>query len=145
MGNMPHFEVSYQGKKFKSSEHLFQWLRYRGHSRIQKRIREHKNSLYMKKTVHTPSEYLIRPLNQKRDKRRMMICLRAKVKAYPWMAKRLLLTGNAVIIENVSKRPRGSGMVWGAAWDPERGAWLGHNWLGRAWMKLRTELRRARR
>jgi predicted NAD-dependent protein-ADP-ribosyltransferase YbiA (DUF1768 family) len=61
------------------------------------------------------------------------------------MAKRLIATGNAVIVENVTgPRSRGSGKVWGAAWDSHKRQWQGHDWLGRLWMKLRTELRRRR-
>ena len=141
MGNMPHFGVVHRGVKYKSSEHLFQSLRYQGHPRIQKQIRQHRNSLYMKKTIHRRNVHLIAPIDPEKDKARMLLCLRAKVAAHPWMARRLVATGNAVIIENVSKRPRGSGKVWGAAWDRSRGEWQGHNWLGRTWMKLRTELR----
>ena len=143
MGNMPHFEVEHQSVKYKSSEHLFQSLRYKGHPRIQRQIRGHPNSLYMKKTVHRRSVHLIAPLDPKQDKERMLVCLRAKVAAHPWMAKRLVATGNAMIIENVSRRPRGSGKVWGAAWDRRRKEWQGHNWLGRLWMKLRAELCRS--
>ena len=84
MGNMPHFEVEHQGVRYKSSEHLFQSLRYEGHPRIQKRIREHPNSLYMKKTVHKRSVHLIDPLDPKEDRERMLVCLRAKVAAHPW-------------------------------------------------------------
>lgn len=141
LGNMPHFAVEHRGVKYKSTEHLFQSLRYEGHPRIQKRIRTHPNSLYMKKTVHKRSVHLIDPIDPKRDKERMLLCLRAKVTAHPWMVRRLLATEDAVIIENVTKRPRGSGKVWGAAWDRSKRLWEGHNWLGRAWMKLRTELR----
>ena len=73
----------------------------------------------------------------------MLITLRAKVAAHPWMARKLVATGKALIIEDVTRRPRGSGMVWGAARDKEKREWRGHDWLGRLWMKLRTELRRS--
>lgn len=141
MGNMAHFAVKHRGVTYKSPEHLFQSLRYEGHPRIQKQIREHPNSLYMKKTVHRRSVRLITPLDPKQDKERMLITLRAKVAAHPWMARKLVATGKALIIEDVTRRPRGSGMVWGAALDEEKKEWRGHDWLGRLWMKLRTELR----
>jgi predicted NAD-dependent protein-ADP-ribosyltransferase YbiA (DUF1768 family) len=94
----------------------------------------------MKKTVHRRSVHLIDPIDPKKDRERMLVCLRAKVKAHPWMATRLIATGNAVIVENVRRRERGSGKVWGAAWNVHKRQWQGHNWLGRLWMKLRTEL-----
>jgi predicted NAD-dependent protein-ADP-ribosyltransferase YbiA (DUF1768 family) len=84
---------------------------------------------------------LIAPLDPKRDKERMLITLKAKVAAHPWMAQELVATGNALIIEDVTRRPHGSGMVWGAAWDKQKREWRGHDWLGRLWMKLRTDLR----
>lgn len=144
LGNMPHFAVWHRGVHYKSSEHLFQSLRYGGHPRIQRQIRDHPNSLYMKRTVHRRSVHLIDPIDPKEDRERMLVCLKAKVKAHPWMAKRLIATGNAVIIENVTgPRSRGSGKVWGAAWDSHKRQWQGHDWLGRLWMKLRTELRRS--
>ena len=57
--------------------------------------------------------------------------LRMKIDQHPYVRENLLETGNAELIEDSSKDS-----FWG------RGPrWKGFNYLGRLWMKLRSELR----
>lgn len=42
------------------------------------------------------------------------------------------------IVEDCTKRQRGSGLFWGAALID--GKWQSQNWLGQLWMELREEL-----
>jgi len=69
--------------------------------------------------------------------------LRLKLRHHPELKQMLLDTGNETIIEDVSRRPGGSGKFWGAAWQD--GQWVGENVLGKTWMKLRDRLRIRRR
>lgn len=51
----------------------------------------------------------------------------------------MLETGNAVIIEDCTKRNREAARIWGQV--KVNGKWVGQNILGQLWMELRTELR----
>ncbi len=45
----------------------------------------------------------------------MKVCLKLKLEQHPELRDRLLATGDDEIIEDCSKRKRGSGLFWGAA------------------------------
>ena len=77
------------------------------------------------------------------DVNNMRVCLKLKVEQHPELRDRLLATGDAEIIEDCSKRKRGSGLFWGAAL--EEGVWEGANMLGKLWMELRDEARCSQR
>jgi predicted NAD-dependent protein-ADP-ribosyltransferase YbiA (DUF1768 family) len=68
----------------------------------------------------------------------MALVLWLKVKQHPELKTLLLETGDARLIEDVTKRMGGSGLFWGAA-RMEWG-WVGENHLGRLWQDLRTDL-----
>jgi hypothetical protein len=68
----------------------------------------------------------------------MRLCLRLKVEQHPELAEALLETGDELIVEDCTKRQRGTGLLWGAALVD--GQWLGENWLGKLWMELRASL-----
>lgn len=69
----------------------------------------------------------------------MEAVLHAKLRDHPVLRAALHETGSAVLIEDVSARPSESGLFWGMRCTPA--GWLGHNQLGRLWMKLREESR----
>jgi predicted NAD-dependent protein-ADP-ribosyltransferase YbiA (DUF1768 family) len=69
----------------------------------------------------------------------MIICLRLKLNQHFKLKEMLMLTGDSIIIEDSSKRPNESGLIWGAALID--GEWVGKNVLGKLWMNLREELR----
>ena len=69
----------------------------------------------------------------------MRLVLRLKLQAHPSLASQLLATGSARLVEDCSRRAKGSGLFWGAAL--RNGQWVGENWLGRLWMELRDSLR----
>jgi predicted NAD-dependent protein-ADP-ribosyltransferase YbiA (DUF1768 family) len=73
------------------------------------------------------------------DLERMRICLRLKINQHNNLKEMLLLTGDAMIIEDSSKRLNVSGLFWGAA--KIVGEWVGRNKLGILWMDLREELK----
>jgi len=54
LGNMSPHPVSYEGRLFKTSEHLFQWKRYDGYPEIQKELlaQESPMGLKMKAKKH---------------------------------------------------------------------------------------------
>ena len=73
------------------------------------------------------------------DNMRMVLRLKFKWNCNP-LERDLLATGDRFIVEDCSKRPRGSGLFWGAKRLPD-GTWDGTNMLGQLLMELRTEIR----
>jgi predicted NAD-dependent protein-ADP-ribosyltransferase YbiA (DUF1768 family) len=73
------------------------------------------------------------------DLEMMRLCLRLKIEQHEDLKKLLLATGDKVIVEDCSARPRGDAFYWG--WANINGQWVGENWLGRLWMDLRDNLR----
>lgn len=69
----------------------------------------------------------------------MKLCLRLKIEQNPELKGLLQETGDDPIIEDCSKRKRGSGLFWGAGFDGKK--WEGENQLGKLWMNLRNEIR----
>ena len=69
----------------------------------------------------------------------MRFCLELKLAQHPVLLRRLLETGDAVIIEDCTARPHGSAQFWGAVF--EDGAWVGRNVMGVLWMELRAAAR----
>jgi hypothetical protein len=80
----------------------------------------------------------VRPLGEQ-DLRNMKVILRLKLDQHPTLQAKLQATGSRPIIEDCTRRARGSGMFWGAA-RQEDGTWVGENWLGRLWMQERYSL-----
>lgn len=67
----------------------------------------------------------------------MRLCLELKVVQHPELIAMLLETRDLPIVEDCTKRPRGSSFLWGAV---NRGScWEGHNWLGKLWEELRAK------
>jgi predicted NAD-dependent protein-ADP-ribosyltransferase YbiA (DUF1768 family) len=67
----------------------------------------------------------------------MRLCLKLKIEQHPELREKLIQTGEAPIMEDCTRRQRGSGLFWGAALI--EGEWKGQNWLGRLWMELRQQ------
>ena len=59
--------------------------------------------------------------------------------AHAQLKVELLATGDSLIVEDVTKRPHGSGLFWGAALQTD-GTWLGQNHLGKIWMRIRDNV-----
>lgn len=69
------------------------------------------------------------------DMANMRLCLNRKFCQHD-LRDDLQATGDEMIVEDCTRRPRGSGLSWGAAWV--NGKWCGQNWLGKLWMELRA-------
>ena len=69
------------------------------------------------------------------DIQNMKLVLGLKVNQHPEIRRMLIETGTEEIIEDCSRRARGSGLFWGAAWVD--GKWVGENWFGGLWMEIR--------
>lgn len=137
LGNMSPFPVKYDGKMFKTTEHLFQCLRFIDHPNEFEDIRTQKSPMSAKMVAKKYRHLIV--IDHDVDIVNMRLCLDLKVRQHPHLKKRLMNTGDSTIIEDCSSRARGSGLFWGAAKQPD-GSWKGDNVLGELWMELREKI-----
>ncbi|TWT55473.1 Swarming motility protein YbiA [Thalassoglobus neptunius] len=141
LGNMSAHPVEWEGKKYRTTEALFQALRF-DDPEVVVAIREQKSPMAAKMVAKKhKAQMTVEPMSED-DLFHMRLCLLLKVEQHPELKNRLLETGNEEIIEDCSKRKRGSALFWGAAFDGEK--WVGDNQLGKLWMELREELQPTR-
>lgn len=143
LGNMAPYPVTYNNREYKTTEALFQSLRFINHPEIVDEICEQKSpmsaKMVAKKYVDVLQQDGYQMLGQQ-DIENMKLCLLLKMEQHPQLKEELLNTQNQVIIEDCSSRPHGSGLFWGSAFKKEQGVWEGRNVLGVLWMELREEL-----
>ena len=138
LGNMAPYPVTYGGKAWRTTEALFQALRFEDES-IREAIRQEKSPMAAKMVAKRhKSQMVVVPMGAA-DLDNMRLVLRLKLQAHPALRRQLLATGAARLVEDCSRRPHGSGLFWGAAL--REGRWVGENWLGRLWEELRASLR----
>jgi len=163
MSNMSPHAITHEGLVYPRAEQLFQCMRYfvpeelglkmvrsdvqasqeerdffcRA-SDVQKAVRAEKNPMKAKMIAknggNTPF-MTVKPLSEK-DLQNMRQILRMKLEQHPVLREKLIATGGRPIIEDCTRRARGSGVFWGAA-KTATGEWVGENWLGRLWMQER--------
>ncbi len=137
MGNMSRYPITYENKVWPTAESLFQALRY-SETSIQNTIRAQTSPMAAKMLSKSfAHKRTVQPMSQE-DVANMELVLRLKLDQHPELKQELKNTGKSEIIEDVTKRPQGSGVFWGAAL--QNGKWVGQNVLGRLWMKLRQEV-----
>lgn len=142
LGNMAPCRILHEKKSYRTTEALFQCLRFEGHPSVQEEIRSARSPMEAKmkakkhKALLSPSVGLL----EEPDLERMRLCLRLKIQQDPILRVLLLKTGAKRIVEDCSKRASKSGLFWGAKWEEETGEWKGNNALGKLWMELRSEL-----
>lgn len=140
LGNMSPHPVEWNGKRWPTTEHLFQAMRFPATSPIRETIRSMASPMAAKmKSRKHDSEMSVVP-GSEHDLSNMRLVIRLKVAQHSNLKDELMLSGDQPIIEDVTRRAgRGSAMFWGAALIEY--SWQGENRLGRLWMELRDELR----
>lgn len=142
LGNMAPYPVTHNGVEYKTTEALFQALRFEKYPEVQKAIIEQKSPMAAKMVAKSHRQLLLDDgyefLGQK-DIDYMKLCIELKLEQHPELTKQLLETGNKPIIEDCSSRPNGSGVFWGSAYQNNK--WVGENILGNIWMQYRNTLR----
>lgn len=140
LGNMAPYPIMYNGKEWKTTEALFQALRFENEE-VRELIRAEKSPMGAKMRtkalakIHTRA---IEPMSEK-DVELMEMCLRLKLAQHREVARKLRCTRDQIIIEDCTSRgKRGTNLFWGAV--NENGAWIGENMVGKLWMKLRSEM-----
>jgi len=139
LSNMaPGYQITLYGVRCKTSEHLYQALKFPGNPEIQSEILEAPSpmgaKMIAKRLVY---RHLIRPDWEDIKLPVMDYCLRAKLKCnFQRFGDLLRSTGNADIVEISSKNDT----YWGCV--PEGEFFVGHNHLGVQLTNLRDELLR---
>jgi ribA/ribD-fused uncharacterized protein len=141
LGNMAPYPVIYNSVTYKTTEALFQALRFENHPQVQKEIIAQTSpmsaKMVAKKYKHLLEEEGYELLGEK-DVANMRLCVNLKLEQHPDLAQQLIDTGSALIIEDCTSRPQGSGIFWGAA--KAANGWTGKNTLGEIFMDKRQEL-----
>jgi ribA/ribD-fused uncharacterized protein len=140
LGNMAPYPIAIHDRVWLTSEALFQARRFAENDPIRERIRAEKSPMSAKMIAKSQRAAMVIVPQSDEDLALMADVLRLKVEAHPELRKAILDTGDARIIEDCSRRARGSGLFWGAALQPD-GSWKGENKLGVLWEALRTTLK----
>ena len=141
LGNMSRHEIEYEGEVWPRSEHLFQALRF-SCPELREEIRAISNPMAAKMTAkrlrrENPDKVIGSTLCDE-DMARMRLVLDLKLEQHQDVQELLMLTGDREIVEDCTRRQRGSGLFWGAALQ-EDGTWKGDNALGKLWMIVRED------
>lgn len=137
---MSAFHVDWEGIRFPSAEHLFQWLRFSAYPEVQDKILATKSPMAAKWVAQDHKGLLGRTAwdESQDDIPNMRRVLRHKLADHPDLAQKLKATGQAVLIEDCSSRDRDSARFWGAVKIGDK--WHGENVLGCLWMEQRDLL-----
>lgn len=148
MGNMSSHPIIYQEKEYKTTEHLFQALRFKfiKHEAIAENIRNESNPMKAKMIAKSNYNLLIDNnylmySHSSPDIVHMKLCLELKLNAYPELMNQLRLTDNLHIIEDCSNRASLSGLFWGMKYDETFNLWIGENILGTLWEDIRSNVK----
>jgi predicted NAD-dependent protein-ADP-ribosyltransferase YbiA (DUF1768 family) len=137
MGNMSPYPIKFGDETYRTTEALFQALRFSDND-IKALIRDEKSPMGAKFVAKARVEQMTIKQLSDVDVDNMRLCVRLKVRQYPNLLKELLETGDALIVEDVTNRGnKGSNTFWGAMLVGEE--WVGMNVLGNIWMQVRKE------
>lgn len=141
LGNMAAYPVYWDNKEYKTTEALFQAMRFKDFPEIAEKIRLQLSPMSAKelavanKPLLTESGY---ELLGSQDIENMKLCLSLKLQQHFQLSQMLIETHELMIIEDCSSRPHGTGLFWGAML--QNGQWVGQNVLGKLWMEQRQKL-----
>jgi len=135
LGNMSPYPIEAFGKTWRTSEALFQALRFDSQE-IREEIRSQKSPMAAKlKAKGQRDKMVVKPLSTT-DIQNMRFCVTLKVQQHDNLRQMLLETDDARIIEDCTNRGRrGSNLFWGAIKNDD--GWEGSNALGVIWMEIR--------
>lgn len=137
LGNMSPYPITWNSRTWRTSEALFQALRF-GDEEVKDLIFAEKSPMGAKWKAKGHKEKMqITPLSHE-DLENMKLCIKLKLDNHPKLREELKKTGEAILFEDVSARPRGNNLFWGAVLRD--GELVGENMLGKIWMEFRANL-----
>lgn len=140
LGNMSPHPVRYGGEVWPTAEALFQAMRFAEDDPIRTTLRGEKNPMKAKFMAKGRASRMVIEQLGPADRQNMRKVLALKLAQHRDVRECLESTGDRRIVEDCTKRPRGSGLFWGAA-RCASGTWRGQNVLGELWMDLRGRLK----
>lgn len=132
LSNFSSFKVNWQGFIFDTSEHAYHWTRFPAGSPERRIILESSSAHDAFRFAQENKSRQIEGWDGIKV-RAMREILTRKAEQHEYVRRKLLQTGNRMLIENSWRDP-----YWG--WGPNRD---GQNMLGKVWMEVRAELRAA--
>ena len=138
MGNMAPYPITYNGQVWRTSEALFQSMRFNDPV-IKEIIRGEKSPLVAKwKAKSHRANYIITPLSPQ-DIANMEACVLLKFQQHPKIAGMLMATGKHPIYEDASGRNKVNDLFWGVHRNPKNPIMPinGQNMMGEILMKVR--------
>lgn len=135
LSNFSSFEVEWSGFTFKTSEHLYHWMRFtlseaHGADFIAQQVKNAKSAHDAFKIAQLNKDSQVANWNDMKCGFMKRI-LHAKADQHEYVSRKLLATGDRELIEDSWRDD-----FWG--WGPNRD---GQNALGKLWMEVRNELR----
>lgn len=140
MGNMAPYPITYNGQVWRTSEALFQSMRFNDpliKGLIQAEESPMAAKMIAKKTIYRKHR-VIEPMSPQ-DIANMEACVLLKFQQHPKIARLLMATGSHHIYEDASNRRGVSALFWGAYRDPKNPIMPinGQNMMGEILMKVR--------
>lgn len=134
LGNMSAFPIQYNGKTWRTSEALFQALRF-SDPQIQEEIRTQTSPMAAKMKSKKHKTHMVVQPQSPIDIDNMRLCLKLKFEQHLPLKVRLIRTEDYTLIEDVGKRNKPNDLFWGMKNTPN--GWIGQNQLGILLMELR--------
>lgn len=147
LSNMSPHPIVYEGQKWWHAEALFQALRFAPDDKeAREAVRESRSPMRAKMIAKRfKARQVVVPLSEA-DVENMRLCLALKLDAHGEVRRKLIESGERLLVEDCSSRGRRvNNLFWGAVRVPDAGcplgyAWEGRNMLGRLWMEERAML-----
>jgi ribA/ribD-fused uncharacterized protein len=138
MGNMAPYPITVEGKIWRTSEALFQGMRFDDEV-IKEIIRKEKSPMAAKmKAKKYSNQMVVIPMSEL-DVEHMKKCVRMKFDQHPELKKMLLDSVGSFIFEDIGNRKGERHKFWGVKRISENEG-DGQNMMGRILMELRDEL-----
>ena len=138
LGNMFASPIKYKGKEWKTSEALFQALRFEDEE-IRELIRGEKSPMGAKMKAKGNKNKMLIELMSEKDIENMKMVVRLKFDQNPVLKSKLKVSGEHVIVENIGERNGARHLFWGM--KKINGEWVGNNMMGKILMELREEFK----
>lgn len=134
LGNMAPYKIKYEDKEWKTAEALFQALRF-DDEEIREEIRKIKSPMGAKMFAKKHRNSRVVEPTSEQDLDLMRIVVKLKFDQHLELKRKLLNSGNHLIIEDVTNRKGGRHEFWGMR--KVGNDWIGENMLGNILMELR--------
>ena len=137
MGNMAPYPIKFDGKVWRTSEALFQSMRFDDDS-VKEIIRGEKSPISAKLKAKKYSDQMVVVPTKELDVENMRKCVKMKFDQHPQLKRQLINTKDAFIYEDIGNRNGERHKFWGVKKLSESEA-DGNNMMGRILMELREE------